>query len=217
MFGRVPTWALHPIDRALITSPWDARLFAQRSQNTEARITASQQQADLVLHVFGMYSPVWNRSDVPYAMVLDYTTHLAWSRYPDWAPFSSRKALEAWLEYERRAYQKAVHLFPFDTQTKQSLVVHYGVDPQRVTVVRSSGQFRSPFQGEKSFGSQTILFNGSDFFRKGGDRVLSAFQLIREAIPTARLVVIGRTLRTVKRGVENPGTYISRGDGTLIS
>jgi glycosyltransferase involved in cell wall biosynthesis len=189
----------------LITSPWDERLFVQRSQSTEARITAFRQLADCVLHVFGMYAPVWNRSDVPYTMVLDYTTHLARLRYPAWAPFSSRKAFEAWLACERRTYQKAVHLFPFGQQTKQSLVEHYGVDPHRVTVVGSSGQFRSPFQGEKSFGSQTILFNGSDFFRKGGDRVLSAFQLVREAIPTARLVVIGRTLRMVKVGVENLG------------
>jgi glycosyltransferase involved in cell wall biosynthesis len=205
LYERVPTWALHPIDRVLITSPWDERLFIQRSQNTEARVIACRQQADCILHVFGMCAPVWNRSAVPYAMVLDYTTHLAWLRYPAWAQFRSRKAFEAWLACERRAYQKAIHLFPFGPQIKQSLVEHYGVDPHRVTVVGSSGQFRSPFQGKKSFGSQTILFNGSEFFRKGGDRVLSAFRLVREAIPTARLVVIGRTLHTDEVGVENPG------------
>ncbi len=49
----------------------------------------------------------------------------------DWAPFASESSLRARLLCERRAYHNAVHLFPFENGTRQSLIEDYGVDPAR--------------------------------------------------------------------------------------
>ena len=65
-----------------------------------------------------------------------------------------------------------------------------------------------PYQGEKEFGSKQILFNGSDFKRKGGDLVLTAFKKVKQEIPEAKLIIVGDNLSIKQDGVYNPG-YIS--------
>lgn len=88
---------------------------------------------------------------------------------------------------------------------KKSLIEDYGIPGEKITVVGASGNYTEPYQGEKSFGTKQILFNGSDFERKGGDLLLAAFKQVKQAIPDAKLVIIGKNLSTNQDGVENPG------------
>jgi len=138
-------------------------------------------------------------------MYLDYTMALAKQNWADWAPFASPQTYQRWLACEQRTYQRANHVFCMSQLVKTSLVEDYSVPADKITVVGSSGNFEQLYDGDKSFGSQQILFNGSDFFRKGGDRVLAAFTQVRVALPDATLVVIGAKLAEVPPGVINPG------------
>jgi glycosyltransferase involved in cell wall biosynthesis len=206
---RVNRRVIGVLDGMFVTHPSDARFFASRSRQMERRIAALTQRPDVVLDVFAMCSPFWDEVTVPYTLILDYTMALARRHYPPWAPFATERQYRKFIDCERRTYAKAEHLFTFGSQTQESLVVDYGIAPERTSVVGSSGHFLHPYVGQRMFGSQRILFNASEFHRKGGDRVLGAFRIVREAIPGARLTVIGEPLGITEPGVDNPGFVAS--------
>lgn len=188
------------------------RAFFIKSQQTEQKIRQLGYTPDLVFHLYGLFSPFWNKFDIPYTMYLDYTMALAERNWSPWAPFINHRERDSWMSFERQAYERAYHLFSMSNLVKSSLIEDYGIEPQKITVVGSSGNFQEPYEGEKSFGSKQILFNGSDFERKGGDLVLAAFKKVKKAIPEAKLVIIGKKLARHEDGIDNPGRISSVSD-----
>lgn len=183
--------------------------FIAKSKNTEAKIKQLEFQPDLILHFFGMYCPVWQDLDIPYAMYLDYTMALAIKNWSSWAPFLNQKESQAWLECEQKAYAQSKHIFTMSEVVKNSLITDYDVPHEKITVVGCAGHFETPYQANKTFGTRQILFNGSDFDRKGGDILLAAFQKVKQAIPNSKLVIIGKKIHTRQPGVINPGKLSS--------
>jgi len=205
---RAPRAFNSAIERIRAMHPWDARVFIARSLGMESQIDHLPSAPDLIIHVFGMYCPFWKRPNIPYAMLLDYTEALAHRHWGPWAPFMSDSSLRARLDCEKRAYANAIHLFPFGDGTRRSLVEDYGVDPKKITVIGSAGDFSGPYAGDRTFGSRRILFycgDGPEFYRKGGDRVLAAFQIVREQIPDAKLDIVGMSSAIAVPGVVNHG------------
>lgn len=186
--------------------------FIVKSQRSEAQIKQLTDKPDLVFHVFSTYSPFWHEFDLPYVMYLDYTVSLAERNWPGWACFTHPKHRESWLECERLVYDRAKHIFTMSHIVKKSLIKDYDIPDKKITLVGSSGDFLETYQGKKPFGSKQILFNGSDFQRKGGDLVLAAFKKVKQAIPEAKLVIIGKKLSLNEDGIENPGHISSRAD-----
>ncbi len=184
------------------------RKYIEQSCLVEQKIRKSKYTPDLVFQLFGMYCPFWQKYDIPYLHYLDYTMALAKTNWSSWAPFKSQSEYNLWIDCERKAYQNARHLFTFSSCVKSSLIEDYGIEPQNISVVTPSGQFREPDHRKKSFGSKQILFNGSHFERKGGDILLSAFRIVRQAIPEAKLVIVGNKLPTLEDGVSSLG-YVS--------
>lgn len=188
------------------------RAYITKSRNAERKIRQLSDPPDVVLQVFGLFSPFWDQFDIPYGMYLDYTMTLAVKNWSPWSPFSNARERDAWIECERKAYQHAYHLFPMSSLVKASLVEDYEVKSEKVTVVGSAGNFQEPYEGQKQFGTQLILFNGSDFERKGGALVLAAFKTIKQALPQAKLVIIGKKINISEEGVDNPGRIASRSE-----
>lgn len=186
--------------------------FITKSQDIERRIRELNYTPDLIFHVFGMYCPLWKKFDIPYTMYLDYTAALAERNWSAWFPFTSREEREDWLECEQQAYERAYHLFTMGSIAKVSLIEDYGIAPKKITVIGSSGNFQEPYKGEKNFGTQQILFTGTDFNRKGGDLVLAAFRQVKETLPEAKLVIIGKKRTTHEDGIDNPGKIKSRSE-----
>lgn len=209
---RAPRSVSSVIERLGAMHPYDARVFVARSLKLESQIAKLPKAPDLILHIFGMYCPLWAKPSTPYAMILDYTEALAYRNWPDWAPFASEASLRARLLCERRAYQNAVHLFPFGNATRRSLIEDYGVDPAKITVIGSAGYFTGSDSDHRTFGSKRILCycgGGPDFYRKGGDRILAAFRIVRRQIPEAKLAIVGGCSEMDgDPGVENYG-YVS--------
>lgn len=171
----------------------NAPAFIKKSRQTEQKIRQLQSPPDLVFHLFSMFSPFWDKFDIPYVLYLDYTMALSQQNWEPWA-LTTEDAIAEWLNCERRSYQNAHHIFTMGTCVKTSLIKDYGVDPDRITAIGSGGQFLMPYQGKKNIGSQQILFNGSDFDRKGGDLLVEAFQQVRQHLPNAKLVIVGAKL-----------------------
>jgi glycogen synthase len=183
--------------------------FIAKSKSTEKKIKQLKYTPDLVFHVFGTYSPFWNNFDIPYVIYLDYTTALAEKNWPSWAYFMNSCARNAWFDCESIYFHKATHIFTMSNIVKNSLINYYNIPSNKITVVGSSGDFLEPLSTTKTFGSKQILFNGSDFERKGGDLVIAAFKLVKKVIPEAKLVLIGKKTSLQIDGITNPG-HISR-------
>jgi glycogen synthase len=186
--------------------------FVLKSRRAEQSIHQLNEQPDLVFQVFGTYSPFWQPSNIPYVIFLDYTTALAERNWSTWATFLSDRARQKWFECERLAYARATHIFSMSQVVKTSLIEDYEIAAQKITVVGSSGDFQEPYSGEKNFGSHQILFNGSDFERKGGNLVLAAFRKVRQIVPDAKLIVVGKTIDSDETGVVNLGYIKSRSE-----
>lgn len=186
--------------------------FISNSKKIEHKIRQLEYVPDFIFHVFGLYCPLWNKVDIPYVMYLDYTMALAKKNWPLWVPFINHREYETWIYCEGKAYKRAHHLFSMSNLVKSSLIEDYGIEANQITVVGSSGNFLEPYEGEKMFGNKQILFNGSDFKRKGGDLVLEAFKKVKQALPEARLVIIGKKLSIHEDGIDNPGRISSHLD-----
>jgi len=127
-----------------------------------------------------------------------------------------------WLEelkaaLNRRALAGATALVTWSRQAARSLSEHYGVDPDRITVIRPGvdlGLFRpgGPWPRGDRF---RVLFVGGDFRRKGGYDLLQAMRLLPA---TAELdVVTGTTVTGVPPGVTvRVHTGLGPGDPGLL-
>jgi glycogen(starch) synthase len=181
------------------------REFIAKSQRFEQEILQLGFAPDLVFHIFNTFSPSWNEYNVPYVLYLDYTMALSEQNKLSWAYFLNRTDRDGWMTCEQQLFQQAKHIFSQSQVVKNSLVKDYQISPDRIAVVGASGNFQEPYDGEKFFGSQQILFNGSDFHRKGGPLVLAAFKQVKQVLPDAKLVVIGKKMVMQQEGIENPG------------
>lgn len=169
----------------------NAGSYVKQARACEQKIRRLEHKPDFVFHLFGMYCPLWDHFDIPFSMYLDYTMALARRTWEPWAPFSSETDLREWLDCESVAYRQASCIFTFSSMAKQSLIEDYGVDGNKVFAMGAAGQFAKPYEGPKDFGSRRLLFNATNFERKGGDLVLAAFQQVRSALPDAELIVVG--------------------------
>jgi glycogen synthase len=176
--------------------------FALKSKRAEYQISQLKSPPDLVLHLFSTYSPFWSRSDIPYAMYLDYTMALAEKNWKPWACFINGKERNTWFELEQRTYSRSKHLFAMSNVVKNSLIADYSIAADKITVVGASSLFTKLYEGKKTFGTQQILFNGSDFTRKGGDVLFKAFTIVKKMLPNAKLVTIGKKIATSIPGIE---------------
>ncbi|MDJ0662366.1 MAG: glycosyltransferase family 4 protein [Crocosphaera sp.] len=186
----------------------NSQSFQKKSQEIEAKIKAQSKPPDLIFHLYGMFSPVTQTVEIPYVTYLDYNMTLAHRNWSPWANFPTDEDLNKWIEYEKKSYQNSHHIFTKSAILKDSLVNDYQIDPNKITVVWSSGNFLKPYEEEKQFGSHQILFNGSDFKRKGGDLLLEAFRIVRSQISNVKLVIVGQKLFTEEPGIINIG-YVS--------
>jgi glycosyltransferase involved in cell wall biosynthesis len=79
----------------------------------------------------------------------------------------------------RSIYNDAVHIFAWSNLVRDSLVAHYGIHPEKVSVVPPGVDIKqwtvSPRRNHAAAGGNAnieILFVGGDFLRKGGDILL---------------------------------------------
>jgi glycosyltransferase involved in cell wall biosynthesis len=168
-------------------------------------LTEIDGEFDLALQVFG-----WVEGQPrPYALYVDQTRLMAERGWPDWIPFTRSERTEL-LALERTMYERAYHVFVMGKPARQSLVADYGINPSRITVVGGGLNFETPPELGKPSPDPTILFVGKDFERKGGDRLVRAFERVRIEVPQATLHLVGVSGRFDVPGVVVHGKIFNR-------
>jgi glycogen(starch) synthase len=165
----------------------------------------SKRDEDFVLQLFSLSSPAAGDARIPYAHYIDMTMAQVRRAWPLWAPFDRERDYDEWIAREGASYRAAARVFTFSEATRRSVIADYGADPARVVAVGAAGHYRDVGSATRSYGNHTLVFNGSDFERKGGDRVLAAFRIVRDRFPDATLTIVAHTGLTSEPGVREAG------------
>jgi glycosyltransferase involved in cell wall biosynthesis len=153
--------------------------------------------------------------DLPASDIADGTKHYTycdhtWAlarRYHVNAARYTERAMRAFEDAERRAFEGLTHVFTFGTYVRDNIIEHYGLSADRVTAVGSGmGAIRS-FHGPKDFARPKLLFVAKHLFQaKGGTLLLAAFERAQKQRDDLSLTIVGdeRSRRFVPpmRGVE---------------
>ncbi|MBI3243731.1 MAG: glycosyltransferase family 4 protein [Chloroflexi bacterium] len=163
--------------------------FRLRSRLAASHLESLRGKADLALQVGVLFDARWNNVPLPSVIYTDYTAQLSAQR-PDAgrSPFTPAERA-AWIELERQAFERAAHICTRGQLVRDSVLNDYGIPPERVTAIGGGVNFAElPSINEPATSeAPTALFIGKEFYRKGGDLLLTAFSQVRAAIPQAQL------------------------------
>lgn len=165
--------------------------FVQRSRFTEERLRQWDGQYDLILQLHTLQTPGLLEKGRPYIIATDNTYMNSLRHWPDWVPIKNRREQEAWIRLEGEAYRHAEFLFPWSEFTRQSMINDYGVNPDRIIAAGAGANFVSHNIENKRYDTQTALFVGYEFERKGGYVLLEAWDQVRKVLPNAQLNIVG--------------------------
>ena len=171
----------------------NADAFRLRSKQESEYIHRFTNKADVVLQIGTLYSS-W-QPVLPVILYLDYTAQLSIQKNQAGHAFRVPPHAERWLAMERRAYEQAAHICVRSHLVLSSLVEDYGISRDKISVVGGGANF-SPLPSlphrisRTEQPSQNLLFIGKDFFRKGGDLLIQAFEQLQHDFPMARLTLI---------------------------
>jgi glycosyltransferase involved in cell wall biosynthesis len=185
--------------------------FIQLSQLAGRELNKRAGQFDIILQLKTLYSPGYPPGRWPYVLLLDNTYALTERYYPPWAPMDPSEK-KRWLALEQETYQRALRVFARTHWVRQSLLEDYGLSEQQAIYAGTGSHFSPESVPEhKGFDDgRTILFVGKEMKRKGVPTLLEAFEIVRQRLPEARLVLVGRELATQAQGVEVLGKVTDR-------
>ena len=165
------------------------------------RSSLRKAQVDVVIEIGDLA-----RLDVPYYLYQDLNFEVL-ERFYDptenkvpYFPGIDLDTIKRRREREQKIYESAAGVFAMSEWFANALVEWSGVSPDKVSVVYAGLNVLDATPGKKAWtqagtrGEEAakLLFVGSDFFRKGGDIVLKAFELLRrESSPNVELTVAG--------------------------
>jgi glycogen(starch) synthase len=198
------------VDREKIKSAFyrSADAFVAKARSFAERIAREADRPDVVLHLFGFSSPFATPSTLPYAHYLDDTYALrARSRESQRKPPSPKEA-ERFATLERTSYERAARIFAASPFVAASLESDYGIPRSKIDVVGTGPTIDIADGIPKLYGSRRLVFNASEFSRRGGELVMAAFDAIHRADPTITLVTVGAPLPSEyagRAGVEDRG------------
>jgi len=115
-----------------------------------------------------------------------------WRRvWPSSSSLSKKLADDA-ERLEHLSYRQMAHIFPISEYVRQSLITHYGIPSERITVVGTGRGAIKPYTGPKDYENGVILFVAKERFEdKGGTLLVEGFQRARLHNPRLRLIVVG--------------------------
>ncbi len=149
--------------------------------------------ADAVLQSGVLFGPGGPPSR-PYHLYVDHTRALAERQRPEPGLVPPLPPDPAWRAREGLVYRGAASIFSMSAFAARSLVLDYGVDPARVSVV-GAGPNVAPAAAPPARvagDDPAVLFVGRCFAPKGGPDLLEAFRRVRRAHPRAALWIVSQ-------------------------
>lgn len=128
----------------------------------------------------------------PIVVYTDHATVLTADRGREFRlPLSESLVLRR-IERERKALSAAAHICSRSRFVAEAFVNRYGIDPKKLSVVGGGVNIaasRVAPAGPASLETR-FLFVGKEYFRKGGDIVLKAFETLHALDPATRLAMV---------------------------
>ncbi|MCX7800399.1 MAG: glycosyltransferase family 4 protein [Fimbriimonadales bacterium] len=150
----------------------------------QARLDSAPQPLEAALH----WGATFLTSRAPYAVITDGPYDPNDPTYPDeWRP---RRWSRFYLGFQRRVFLGAVRVFTLSDWARRKVLEVHGLPPGRVARI-GWGPLGEP--AAPALGPRRPLFVsvGSDWRRKGVDRVAAAARLLAERLPGAETVAVG--------------------------
>lgn len=221
--GRLGRWAAMALALRPSRARWAASYhlgnFGYMLRTRRAVAVARRQAPKTVVLQSGATFDIGRRPEHAWYLYCDANAMLA----ERGRPYSTDSALPPRLlgdvlRRERETYHRCTGIFAMSEMARQSFITDFGVPGDRVTTVFAGPNLEIiPEESEVAgprLGPPTIAFVGKAFLRKGGDVLLAAFAVVRQAIPDARLVIAGSTPSMgVGDGVEVRGWLDPKGSG----
>jgi len=182
--------------------------FQMRSKKVAAAIQSHTDQIDIILQIGTLFDSGWQNPGKPVLIYTDYTSMLS-SKKPDAGRSPYRgKALQERLALEKQAFEHASAICTRGKNVRDSVINDYGISEDKVFAIGSGVNMESlPVITHKPIPSApTALFIGKDFYRKGGDILLQAFQKVRQEIHNARLLML--TEGSIPAGLDLTGVEV---------
>ena len=168
-----------------------------RARRARAAVRATSPRPDLVLQVHGLIHPGY---DVPFLVYTDNTAMISKREWPLWVP-DGKRAFARLRAHEQAVFDDAAFVFTCSSSARQSVIDDYGIDPDRVLAIGAGANFLDA-GAAPDYTAETALFVGLEFERKGVPELLTAWEQVRQARPSSRLVIGGPNRFDSTPGVE---------------
>lgn len=193
-------------DAAIIRYHTSPDSFQKRSEYAQHIVARYESKFDIAFQISGLFNSFAAVHDRPRILFASYNTFLAYHEWHPWAPFRDNEEFSRWYRLEKELYEEADAIMCTNRYVEQSFIRDYGLDAGRLHYVGYGFNFGYLPDVEKHYNSNTALFVGYDFERKGGPTLVEAFRLVQEEIPEVRLRIIGPSRLDVRyraQGVEH--------------
>jgi glycosyltransferase involved in cell wall biosynthesis len=155
-----------------------------------ARHRLKSRQPKPTIHMGTLTVPVGStrRSGESHYIFIDSTFHLLSNN-----EFTGYDVLQKarFDDLERRSFHSAEHLFAISEYVREDLIGHYGVPPDRITVVGTGRGKITPYFGTKEYQDGSVLFVAKERFEeKGGRLLLDAFRKLTSVYPRVKLIMV---------------------------
>ena len=162
----------------------------RRVVSARHRSKAGSHQPTPTIHMGTLTIPVGStrRSGGRHYIFVDSTFHLLSNNEFTRYDFLQKARFD---DLERRSFHTAEHLFPISEYVREDLIGHYGVPPDRITVVGTGRGKITPYFGAKEYKDGSVLFVAKERFEeKGGRLLLDAFQKLTTVYPKVKLIMV---------------------------
>ncbi len=123
---------------------------------------------------------------------------------------ASTRVVQEAIACQREVFHGCEKVFVLSQWAAASVVQDYGYPEDRVVVLGAGANVDQRLPRRVDEERPYILFVGADWEQKGGPLLLEAFRLVRAALPSARLVIVGCRPTITQEGVEVVGPLSRR-------
>lgn len=208
---RLPVWKRRFASAQMLY--WVSSACFDRRSRRAVHIASENQRCNAALQIGAMYNGVSQLSGKPRLGFCSWNAYLSHQEWPAWFPCSHERDFLAFYERERNYYQSLDSILCTNQYVMRSLSRDYSLSIDKLVYIGYGANFEEVPASAKSYTSKLALFVGLDFERKGGPMVVEAFKRARQAVPNARLRIIGPAFlddRFLANGIEHVPTVTNR-------